>query len=1027
MTTLRRTVCWSFALLLALTFLSSTDAARAQVASDATLPIIVALEPFAPMEADAPEWLSLLVREIESSETRSPVAIQVSSAVMLENELLRVPRSSDSKVELQELALLTGARYIVIGRVTRLTSSYSLDVRVLDAERLQSLAHLVYEGQGQNGLAAAIAEAARGVRSLVSRPLPPVESAPRQVWARPDFGPEAESVLSGGPTQVLEIDVRGNRRIEADAIRAVVGTRVGEPLRQDRIGEDVRRIYGLGFFRNVQVESIVAPGGVVVTFVVEENPIIRQVSVSGNDNIGSDDIKDQLTLTIGSTIDYPLLLENQARVDALYKTRGFYLVKVGYSVEPLGEDSVAINYDITEGKKLRLVAVDFEGNEALSDKTLRSVLQTKPWGWKSYVSHFWDHSGIYAEPIFYQDLERISRKYMDEGFIRARIDDPEVTVDKKGLTVTVSVNEGPQYKVGNVDVIGDESMDRDELWAYVELGEGNVFSRATLTADVERLRAHYADRGFFSAKVTPRTRVDDERRAVDTAFEVEKGGLYFVDRIDIHGNTRTRDPVVRREVGLVEGQLYSAEALRRSQARVRRLGFFEEVSVETKPLDEPGRVAVDVDVVERPTGSFSFGAGVGSADGLILNASIRQDNLFGKAYGLQASIDFGSSNSNMFIRFTNPHFMNSMTSMSTSFARSETEFTDFDQESLGLTLNLSYPLDESDTRVGAGYSYSQRDITGFGDFQAASMLQREEFEDTTDTSLLMFSMARDTRDDIRFPREGRVTGLGVEFAGLGGLNTFLRLEGRTTWYMPAKRFLGFDSTFIINSRIGWAIPFNDISDFDLPGCTDNSTVGASCQDLLGLAGNPANTQALTNIDDDLKLNLSERYFLGGLGSFQVRGFEQRSLGPRRSILTQSGALANGTNDRFFWPSGRNAAGDCEEPSGKCNNLGDTDDDDFADLDLTDTIGGNKMFLLNLELQFPISEALGLRGIAFLDMGNAFAENDGINPADLRFGAGGGVQWFSPFGPIMLILGIPLDPLDDEEGSVFEFSFGGSQF
>ena len=237
----------------------------------------------------------------------------------------------------------------------------------------------MYEGQGQSGLAAAIAEAALGVRSIVSRPLPPVESAPRQVWARPDFGAEAESVLSGGPTQVLEIGVRGNRRIEADAIRAVVGTRVGEPLRQDRIGEDVRRIYALGFFRNVQVESTEAPGGVVVTFVVEENPVIRQVSVSGNDNIGSDDLKDQLTLTIGSTIDYPLLLENQARVEALYKTRGFYLVNVKYSVEPLGEDSVADGHDeawvATIGRSLLPMAL---GVESLAENTLRLTVENIP-------------------------------------------------------------------------------------------------------------------------------------------------------------------------------------------------------------------------------------------------------------------------------------------------------------------------------------------------------------------------------------------------------------------------------------------------------------------------------------------------------------------------------------------------------------------------------------------------------------------------------------------------------------------------
>jgi outer membrane protein assembly factor BamA len=239
-----------------------------------------------------------------------------------------------------------------------------------------------------------------------------------------------------------------------------------------------------------------------------------------------------------------------------------------------------------------------------------------------------------------------------------------------------------------------------------------------------------------------------------------------------------------------------------------------------------------------------------------------------------------------------------------------------------------------------------------------------------------------------------------------------------------KRWLGFDSTFVINSRAGWAIPFNDISDFDLPGC---SSIGGafSCQAFLAdPTVDETQIQPLTNIDTDLELPISERYFLGGVGPFQVRGFRQRSLGPRRSILNQT---RTGVGDEtLFFPSNRDLNGAC--PIGVvCNDLSDTDIDDFEDLDLADVIGGNKFFLLNLELQFPLSEDLGLMGLVFLDMGNAFAEDESINPADFRFGTGGGVQWFSPFGPILVQLGLPLDRLEDEDSSVFEFSLGGSVY
>ncbi|MCH6562139.1 MAG: BamA/TamA family outer membrane protein, partial [Myxococcales bacterium] len=215
------------------------------------------------------------------------------------------------------------------------------------------------------------------------------------------------------------------------------------------------------------------------------------------------------------------------------------------------------------------------------------------------------------------------------------------------------------------------------------------------------------------------------------------------------------------------------------------------------------------------------------------------------------------------------------------------------------------------------------------------------------------------------------------------------------------------------------IPLNDISDFDLVECNDQ----VRCVDLVL---DPTESKALTDIDDDLELPLTERYFLGGLGAFQVRGFKQRSLGPRRAVLNTL-PVAGG---RLFFASGRLLTGGCPTEDPTCantNSLNDTDIDDFEDLEFADVIGGNKMFLLNLELQFPISEELGLRGIVFFDMGNAFAENESINPADLRFGVGAGLQWFSPFGPILMQLGFPLDALEDEDGSVFEFSFGGSQF
>lgn len=1008
------------------------------------VPVVIALETLNTLDPDSTDhsarWLGALVEALEapaaSGGGRRPV--RVLEAFDVASSVLAHVDGEEPSAELRIAARRAGARYLVLASLTRLAGRASLDVKLLPVLTGGPLAHFSSQGLGDAGARHAIDEAAERLRTvLADRAASRSQRTP--VWANPledevaAFSATAGEAVSRVPgPAVVEIRIEGNRRIEADAIRVELGTAIGEALRPERIAEDVRRIYELGFFRDVRVLTTDLQGGKLVTFVVDENPIIRRVTITGNDNIGGDDVKERLTLSVGSTIDFPLLLENRARIEQLYQSRGYYLASAEYQIEPLGEDAVGVNFEVIEGNKLRLQAIEFDGNDQLDDDELRRGLQTKPWRWYSLISHFWDHSGLYAEPLFFQDLDTVNRTYMDNGFIRVRLSEPEVEYDDEGLTVRVQVDEGQQYRVGSVDVLGDETMDRSELLELIELTPGDVFSRSVLTADVERLRSRYSDRGFFSAEVRPRTDVRADELTVDVLFEADKGELYFVDWIQVHGNTRTRDSVLRREMSLAEGDLYSSSALQRSRARVQRLGFFEEVNLQTREIEESSpnpiagrRVGVDIDVVERATGSFSFGAGVGSTDGFLLNASIRQDNLFGKGYALNASVDLGSNNSRGLLRFVDPFFMGTPAAFASTASLSTVEFIDFDQEILGFDINVDYPLDEGETRTGVGYAFTSREISGFSGFQASSLLQREEFEGKTTTSLVTLNARRDTRDDIRFPKRGQVSGAAVEFAGLGGLNQFVRLEGRTTWFIPTKRLFGLDSTFVINSRIGWVLPFNAIGDFDLPGCT------LPC----GLAANwdPALIQPLTQIDTDLELPLSERYFLGGLGSFQVRGFKQRSLGPRRAILDQrqfppGGVLFVPTNRNFDTLTNEQAGGSrCIDGTNDCNDLSDTDIDDFEDLDLTDVIGGNKMFLLNFELQFPISEDLGLTGIVFFDMGNAFAEDEGINLADLRLGAGVGGLWFSPFGPILVEIGVPLDALEDEDGSVFEFSLGGSQF
>lgn len=968
-------------------------------------------------------------RLVRFGEALDAHGIEVVSGFALNGSPLAHVSGEDPVDGLQARARSLGVPSVVLLDVTRAGNDARLEVRVLrdhgDAIRTRVAADV---GDDERSWGEAMDELARRTRQALDSAPPPARI--RLAQAAPSeggFGAVAgEELVPEASRRIVELRIEGNRRIEADAVRAVLQTRVGDRLRPKTVAGDVRRIYELGFFRDVQVFSTPLRGGQLITFQVEENPIIRQVSISGNEGLGADDIKDRLTITVGSTIDYPLLLENEQRVEGLYQSRGYYLVDVTYKVEALEGDAVSVDFEIVEGEKLRLTRISFEGNEAFSQRELMREVTTKPWGWTSYVSHYWDNSGLYAEPLFYQDLDQVMRLYMDHGFIQVQVGEPEVQHDKSGIEVAVKIKEGPQYFVGQLDVIGDESIDPEELMGLLKMRNGDVFSRSALSGDVEIVRSRYADRGFYEARVRPRTDVDPDLRTIDVVFEVEKGNLFFVDWIEVAGNTRTRDDVVRRQMGIVEGDLFSSAALDRSRTRVQRLGYFEEVSLDTEPT-EPGKLGVTVDVVERQTGSFSLGAGFGSVDGFLVNASVSQQNLFGRGYSMALSADLGTNNQFGFLRFTDPWFQGTAAALSFTGRLSKVDFDDFKSEIQGVGIDVGYPLDEGETRSGLGYAYSGRKITNIDDEIASSMLQREEAQQESNTSMMTLSLRRDTRDDVRFPKSGQIWGLAVETAGLGGLNKFVRFEGRWTKFVPARKWLGFESTFVVNSRIGYVLPLNSISDFDLPPCES-----AGCDGSLATSNDEL--RRLKDIDSDLKLSLSERYFLGGLGAFQLRGFQQRTVGPRRTALTPFGS----GKDKLYAPHHRNTLSGPGQPrciaddgtalkNNECNDIEDKEIDEFEDLSLTDVIGGNKMFLMNLELQFPLSEELGLTGILFFDTGNAFAENDAINPADFRFSTGAGLQWFSPFGPILVTLGFPLDPYSDEDPSVFEFSLGGVQY
>jgi outer membrane protein insertion porin family len=834
----------------------------------------------------------------------------------------------------------------------------------------------------------------------------------------------APGVPHGEPgDRVAEIVVRGNKRIDTEAIRGRIGAKTGEPLNPAQIAKDIEEIHKLGFFRDVRARGEHTDAGVVIVYEVEENPIVRQISIAGNENIDSDDIREALTLATGSTLDYPLLFENRQRIEGLYRAQGYYLAKVEFQIEPLGESAVGIHFEVDEGEKQKLREIEFTGNTHFDDAELREGFQTKTWRFYSLATSWFDHSGTYSEPLFLQDLRRVERKYGDAGYLQVHVGDPEVKAEKDGLIVSVPIREGDQFHVGKIDVTGDATVDIEALRDKLKLKTGDVFNRSYLNDDIAALTEHYQDRGFYFAQVTPLSNLSQATESVDVAFDVRKGPLYFIRRIDVTGNTVTVDPVVRREIPIAEGQLYSQRKVALARTRVERLGYFEEVDFQIEPTDAPDQLDLKVAVVERPTGSFSFGAGFSSQDGVIVTGSLAQSNLFGRGYSANVSVDYGSQSQRFFVNLADPYFLGSTFSLSTTLSRTNLDFQDFSQEQTGADIVLGHTLDEEGTTRGfLRYGFDLRRLKDNRNVNAAGLILREILQNDVSSSLVGLSAISDTRNDRLAPTKGHQIGLSLEGAGLGGFSKFARLEGRAIYFLGAPSWLFDRSSFVVAMRAGWAIPFNKIGDFTsfdpLPGD----------ENLLALG---PEYRKLEDIDKDLTLPLTERYFLGGLGQFQLRGFKARSVGPRRAILRRVGG-------NVFTPTGFNTAGQCADGidpfaggnnNGVCNSIKDRKNSDFADLDETDVVGGNKFSSATVEYRFPISETVGLQGVAFIDMGNAFDEHQPnlLDVTEWRYGTGAGVQWFSPFGPLAVVLGFPLDRLSVEKSPVFEFSIGGSAF
>ncbi|HVK89380.1 MAG TPA: outer membrane protein assembly factor BamA [Kofleriaceae bacterium] len=795
-------------------------------------------------------------------------------------------------------------------------------------------------------------------------------------WAQPAPAPASTPApapngaplnLEGRPIE--QVQFRGNRKVENDAIRVQLLSKEGTLLSASKLREDIRAMWKMGFFADIDVEAEVTnAGGVILTFAVKEKPSIRKILIAGNSEVGLDKINEVLDLELDAIVDISKVKKNRDKIAELYVQKGYYLATVDWEIKTANEAEVDVWFTIDEKAKVLIRDVQFIGNAAISDDELRGAIATR----RQDSLSFLNDSGTYSQEAFERDLLLVSAYYWDRGYANVKVGTPQLRLsrDKKYMYLSIPVDEGPVFTIGSVSFKGDLIGSADENAKRVKLRPGDKFSRTVIAEDREKLSAYYQDQGYAYANVLPLTKVDLPNKRINLTFEVARGKRAYFERINIRGNSKTRDKVIRREMKISEGEMFNNTNLEISKRRITALGFFENVVVSTKRGSSDEFVEVNVEVTERPTGTFQIGAGFSSVENFIAQAQISQNNLFGRGQTLALQAQISSLRQLFLLRFVEPYFLDTQWTFAFDLYNQSRGFGSFYRNASGGTLTWGYPL-SYEARAFLTYKLEDVSITtgsgGITNLGATSV----PIEATSVanlfrggiTSSLRASMSWDSRNNRLFPTGGWYHTVFAEYASqyTGSENRFVRWGGFARHY----RQLWGPFVLKINAELG-----------------------------------------VTTSTDPLGVPISERYLVGGI--YDVRGYAPRSLGPQL-LVQQPGDVGSQLR--------------------------------------TLPLGGNMQIIWNSEIEFPLFKKVGISGVVFYDMGNAYNLEDrycsGLQRQNsttsikfdpcfrfpdsiihgIRKSVGFGFRWFSPIGPLRFEWGIPLDAQPGEDPLVFEFTIG----
>lgn len=599
-----------------------------------------------------------------------------------------------------------------------------------------------------------------------------------------------------GVVQVDSIQVQGNQRVEKAAILAVVETRKGDSVDEHRLNRDLREVYRMGYFDDVRIETEEAPTGKAVIIRVVEKPSITKIVFEGNKKIEEEELKKEIGIKLYAILDHNEIRRSTERLKEYYRQKGYYNAEIREQVEDHPNNEVQLKYRIDEKEKVFVTKIAFVGNEAYDEDKLKGMMETSEKGFFSWLTD----SGYLDRKKLEFDAFKLTSFYHNNGYVKAKLGDPKIDYEKgKGLTITIQIQEGLQYRIRKVEVEGELIRPAGELLKEVQISKEKVFNRETVRKDISRLKDLYSDEGFAYSEVTPMTREDDETALVDITYRISKGPKVRFERITVTGNTITRDKVIRRELKVIEGEYFSGKALKRSTQNLNRLGFFENVEVQTKKGAQEDQMVLNINVKEKPTGSLSFGAGYSSVDGVVGMAQVAQNNLFGYGQLAQVSLKLGGKTNQFDILFREPWLLDRPLSGEVRGFKWEREYDEYTKNSTGGHASVGFPVPLDDfTRGAVTYTYEDADISDVDPWAAYEI---RAMEGRSVTSSVTLALSRNSTDKPWNATSGSINSVSMEYAGgvLGGDNYFTKYLGRSAWYFP----LFWETVFSVQGRWGY--------------------------------------------------------------------------------------------------------------------------------------------------------------------------------------------------------------------------------